>query len=137
MHRRDLLRTTVGAGLGATFGRALAPSIARAQPAAASTLRFIPQADAAILDPTITTGLVNRNHGFLVFDTLYGIDLDGNTQPQMVAGHTVEDDGKLWTMTLRDGLRFHDNTPVLRPRRDRQPEALGLARRVRQLPVRR
>ncbi len=112
MYRRDLLRTTMGAGLGATLGGRLAmPRIARAQ--AASTLRFIPQADAAILDPTITTGLVNRNHGFLVFDTLYGIDLSGKTQPQMMAGHTVENDGKLWTMTLREGLRFHDNTPVL------------------------
>ena len=112
MLRRDLLRTTVGAGLGIAMGSRLAmPSVARAQ--AANTLRFVPQADAAILDPTITTGLVNRNHGFLIFDTLYGIDLNGKTQPQMVAGHTVEDDGKLWTMTLRDGLRFHDDTPVL------------------------
>ena len=112
MQRRDLLRMTMGAGVGGALGGRLAmPSIARAQ--AVKPLRFIPQADAAILDPTITTGLVNRNHGFLVFDTLYGIDLNGQTQPQMIAGHTVEDDGKLWTMTLRDGLRFHDSTPVL------------------------
>jgi peptide/nickel transport system substrate-binding protein len=30
----------------------------------------------------------------------------------MVAGHVVADDGLTWTMTLRQGLRFHDNTPV-------------------------
>jgi peptide/nickel transport system substrate-binding protein len=111
MHRRDLLRTTLGAGAAGAIGSALTmPHIARAQ--ATTPLRFVPQADVAILDPTITTGLVNRNHGFVVFDTLYGIDLDGKTQPQMVAGHTVEDDGKLWTMTLRDGLMFHDSQPV-------------------------
>ena len=31
----------------------------------------------------------------------------------MVAGHTVDDDGKTWTLTLRDGLMFHDGTKVL------------------------
>ena len=59
----------------------------------------------------ITTGLVNRNHGFLIWDTLYGVDEKFEVQPQMVAGHTVENDGKLWTMTLRDGLKFHDGEP--------------------------
>ena len=31
----------------------------------------------------------------------------------MLAGHTVEEDGLIWTLTLREGLLFHDNTPVL------------------------
>jgi peptide/nickel transport system substrate-binding protein len=31
----------------------------------------------------------------------------------MVAGHIVEDDRKTWVFTLRDGLTFHDGTPVL------------------------
>lgn len=107
MHRRDLFRSAAGAVLGAPLA---APSIGRAQ--GARTLRFVPQADAAILDPSITTGLVNRNHGFLVFDTLYGVDEKGTVQPQMVDGHTVTDDGRTWTMTLRPGLRFHDGEPV-------------------------
>lgn len=110
MLRRDLLRNSLA--LGAAGTALSAPRWARAQSAAAKTLIFVPQADAAILDPTITTGLVNRNHGFLIFDTLYGIDDQGVTQPQMVDGHTVEDGGKLVTMTLREGLRFHDGEPV-------------------------
>ena len=110
MRRRDLLRTTMGSSLAAAGALAM-PSLARAQ--AGSVLRFVPQADVAILDPTITTGLVNRNHGFMVFDTLYGVGLDGRTQPQMLAGHTVGEDGRTWTMVLRDGLRFHDGSPVL------------------------
>ncbi|MFC3125459.1 ABC transporter substrate-binding protein [Pseudoroseomonas globiformis] len=108
MLRRDLLRTSLALGAGAALG---APHLSLAQPAG-GTLRFVPQADAAILDPTITTGLVNRNHGFLVFDTLYGIDEQGVTQPQMVEDHSVEDDGKRVTMRLREGLRFHDGEPV-------------------------
>ena len=106
MHRRDLLRATLSAGTCLAL-----PAVARAQ--AARTLRFVPQAAPGILDPIITTGLVNRNHGFLVFDTLYGVDEMLRAQPQMVEGHAVEDGGKSWTMTLRPGLRFHDGEPVL------------------------
>ncbi len=40
----------------------------------------------------------------MIFDTLYGIDNAYQAQPQMVAGHVVENDGKSWKLTLRDGL---------------------------------
>ena len=69
-----------------------APRLAGAQ-AGQKLLRFAPQADLAILDPIVTTGFVTRNHAFLVFDTLYGWDEQYRAQPQMVAGHTVADDG--------------------------------------------
>jgi len=88
-----------------------APSIVRA--AGTGVLKFIPQSDVTILDPIWTTAYVTRNHGFLIFDTLYGIDNAYKAQPQMVEGHTVENDGKLWKLTLRDGLNWHDGTRVL------------------------
>ncbi len=97
--------------LTAIAGSLAAPRLVRSQPL--RTLRFVPQADPAILDPIVTTGLVTRNHGFLIFDTLYGVDEQFRPQPQMVEGHTVDRDGLLWTMTLRSGLRFHDGAPVL------------------------
>ncbi len=103
MQRRGFLR------LGAA-----APAIARVQSAwRAATLRFMPYADLTVLDPIITTNYVTRTHALLLFDTLYGMDERFRVQPQMVAGHTTEDDGKLWRLTLRDGLMFHDGTPVL------------------------
>lgn len=96
----------------AASGAALAmPSIARA--AGSSVLKFIPQSDVTVLDPAWTTAYVTRNHGLMVFDTLYGIDASFTARPQMVSGHTVENDGKLWKLTLRPGLKFHDGTPVL------------------------
>jgi peptide/nickel transport system substrate-binding protein len=58
-----------------------------------------------MLDPVSTTGRTTRNHGFLVFDTLYGLDERLNPQPQMALGHIIEDSGKRWTLTLRDQLR--------------------------------
>jgi peptide/nickel transport system substrate-binding protein len=96
----------------ALSGAALAAP-ALAQGTAARTLKFIPQADLTVLDPIWTTAYVTRNHGLAVFDTLYGTDSAYAAQPQMVAGHTVEDDGKLWRLTLRPGLAFHDGSPVL------------------------
>ena len=88
-----------------------APAIGHAQ--AANTLRFIPQADLSTLDPHWNTAYVTRNHGFMVFDTLYGLNDAYEVSGQMVAGHVVGDDGKRWTLTLRDGLRWHDGAPVL------------------------
>jgi peptide/nickel transport system substrate-binding protein len=31
----------------------------------------------------------------------------------MVEGHQIDEDGLIWTLRLRDGLRFHDKEPVL------------------------
>ena len=106
MKRRDFLAT--GAALGASLA---APATVRAQ--SSTTLKFIPQSDLSIIDPHWTTAYVTRNHGYLVFDTLYGQNSRFAASPQMVAGHTIENDGKLWNLTLRDGLKWHDGTPVL------------------------
>ena len=76
-------------------------------------LKFLPQADLATLDPVWTTADVTRNHAHLVFDTLYGQDNNFQPHPQMAAGHTVGADGKQWDITLREGLKFHDGSPVL------------------------
>ena len=88
-----------------------APSLVRGQ--SQTTLKFIPVLDLAFLDPHWTTALVTRNHGYMVFDTLYGQNGSFTASPQMVAGHTTENDGKLWKLTLREGLLWHDGTPVL------------------------
>jgi peptide/nickel transport system substrate-binding protein len=76
-------------------------------------LKFVPQADLALLDPHFAPALVTRNHAYLAYDTLYGVDDQAQPRPQMAAGHVVEDDGLTWKITLRDGLRFHDGEPVL------------------------
>ncbi len=103
LKRRALIHVAAGA--------LAAPLIARSQ--GARTLRFIPQSDVTALDPVWTSVYVTRNHGYMIFDTLYGQDDQLRIQPQMVDGHTVANDGKLWTLTLRDGLAFHDGSRVL------------------------
>ena len=104
MRRRQFLAATAAATTLA------APAVRAAN--AATTIKFTPQADLALLDPVFTTGLVTRNHGMMVYDQLYGLDESFNPQPQMVDGHVVDNDGKTWTITLRDGLTFHDGEKV-------------------------
>ena len=106
INRRHLLQ--VAGGAAATLA---APRIARSQ--GKNVLRFVPYVDLAILDPVVNTAAQTRTHGYMVFDTLYAQDAEYRAQPEMVAGHQIDDDHKLWTLTLRDGLLFHDNTPVL------------------------
>src|SRR5258708_21478903 len=106
MKRRSLRK---GSAVGLTA--LAAPRIAAAQ--ALATLKFKPNADLTILDPVWTTAYSSRYLGLLSYDMLYGMDDALTPHPQMVAGHVIENDNKLWRLTLRDGLRFHDGQPVL------------------------
>src|SRR5499433_408880 len=76
------------------------------------TLKFIPQADLRILDPISTTAYITRNHGYMIYDTLFATDAKFQLQPQMVDKYELSKDGLTYTFTLRDGLKFHDGQPV-------------------------
>ena len=71
-------------------------------------LRVIPHADLKNLDPIWTTAYISRNHGYMIYDTLFAMDEDFKPQPQMVDTWETSSDGKVWTFVLRDGLKFHD-----------------------------
>ena len=111
MHRRTLLAAALTAA--ATPARAQAPAPSPAMSGRAKTLIHVPQSNLTSLDPVWTTAAATRNHAHLVWETLYGRDSQLNARPQMLEGHLVEDNGLRWTMKLREGLRFHDGTPVL------------------------
>src|SRR6267143_595052 len=91
---------------------ALALAAAPASGGAETVLRFIPQADLRSLDPIWTTAYVSRNFGYLVYDTLFALDKEFKPQPQMVDSWTVSDDKLTYSFKLRDGLKWHDGTPV-------------------------
>jgi peptide/nickel transport system substrate-binding protein len=105
LDRRALLTTAVTAPLAA-------PALAKAD-SAQRLLKFMLGAEPSSLDPVWTTANGTHDHGYLVFDTLYGLDDRYEVRPQMVAGHTVSDDGLTWRLVLRPGLRFHDGEKVL------------------------
>ena len=105
MQRRAVLKLAAGAAMLA------APHIARSQ--SGRTLRYVPGVGLTLLDPVWSRARGTHIHAYLVFDTLYGLDESLTPHPQMLDGHTVENGGAIWTLRLREGLRFHDGTPVL------------------------
>jgi len=107
MRRRTLLRSGAGAALAATLG---APAIGQGT---RRILRCAPEANLASIDPVWTTATVAINYGFMVYDTLFGSNLNLEPMPQMAAGHMLSDDKRTYTITLRDGLFFHDGEKVL------------------------
>src|SRR3989442_5123174 len=76
------------------------------------TLRFVPHADLKILDPIWTTAYITRNHGYMIFDTLFALDGNLKLQPQMVDRYSESKDHMKYSVTLRDGLKFHDGQPA-------------------------
>ncbi|MGI4955581.1 MAG: ABC transporter substrate-binding protein [Janthinobacterium lividum] len=110
MHRRTLLQATAATAVATTVAASLPrPAIAQS---ATRLLRFIPEGNLANPDPIWTTTTVARNHGFMIYDTLYGLDQSLSPKPQMAEAHELSDDRLTWRFRLRDGLKFHDGTPV-------------------------
>ena len=64
-----------------------------------------------VLDPVVTSSYVTRDHAYMIYDVLVALDDAYQVRPQM-ADWTASDDGLVYVFTLRDGLLFHDGTPV-------------------------
>ena len=91
-----------------TSATALASAAALAQ----TTLKVVPQADLKNIDPVWTTAAITANHAYMVYDMLFALDENLEPQPQMVGDYSISDDGLTYTFTLREGLMFHDGSPV-------------------------
>src|SRR4030081_2609276 len=104
LHSFKLALCTTTAALVATF----ATSGVEAQ----TTLRVVMHSDLKIVDPIWTTAYITRNHGYMIYDTLFATDVEGEIRPQMLEKYDVSGDKLTSTMTLRDGLLGHDGKPV-------------------------
>ncbi|WP_305956242.1 ABC transporter substrate-binding protein, partial [Xanthomonas oryzae] len=107
--RRTLLK------LAASLPPAMAtPAILSSRAVAAArgkTITAVMHSDLRIIDPGFTSAYITRDHGYMVYDTLLGIDSSFKVRPQM-ADWTISDDRLTYTFTLRDGLKWHDGAPV-------------------------
>src|SRR5499427_4852101 len=79
---------------------------------AESTLKVALHSDLKIIDPIWTTALISTHHGHMVYDTLFAMDDKLQIKPQMVDKWEVSPDKLTWTFALRDGLEWHNGTPV-------------------------
>src|SRR5882672_3368826 len=88
-------------------------------PAGAQTLRMVAHSDLKVLDPIWTTAFITRNHGYLIYDTLFAKDADLRIQPQTVDKYETSADQFTWTFALRDGRST--TTPAPAPSSSRRP----------------
>jgi peptide/nickel transport system substrate-binding protein len=107
LSRRRFLAGAAGAAAAVTLA---APSVRADR--RGGTVRFVPHADLKVIDPVWTKAYVTRNHGYMIYDTLFGTDANLQIRPQMVEKYSSSDRALKWSFTLRDGLRFHDGKPV-------------------------
>jgi peptide/nickel transport system substrate-binding protein len=90
---------------------ALSAALAASVPAEAKTITAVMHSDLRMLDPSFTTAYIQRDYGYMVYDTLLAMDSHFKIHPQM-ADWKVSDDKLTYTFTLRDGLKWHDGAPV-------------------------
>ncbi|PDT78655.1 ABC transporter substrate-binding protein [Sinorhizobium sp. BJ1] len=106
--RREIIKTGLAAGTALSV-----PAILRARtsPDDARTVRWVLDGNIVVFDPIVSsTGA--QNHALAIYDTLFEIDSKGIPQPQMVGKWGASEDKKNYTFQLRDGLTFHDSSPV-------------------------
>ena len=99
-------RATIASAVALTAALALStPTLA-----AGKTITAVMHAD--LRDPGMTTtAYIVRDFGYMIYDTLLAQDSNFKIQPQM-AEYKISDDKLTYTLTLRDGLKWHDGTPV-------------------------
>ena len=68
--------------------------------------------DLASLDPHIDTDAGTRDVVFNLYEGLVKPTSDGGFIPAVASDYIISDDAKTYTFTLRDGITFHDGTPV-------------------------
>lgn len=91
---------------------ALLGPFALATPVLAEELKVVMESRLGNLDPIMSASHQTRDHGYMIYDTLFGLDADQKPQPQMVESYSVSEDGKVYTFTLRDGLAWHGGGAV-------------------------
>src|SRR5262249_9940850 len=79
---------------------------------AETSLKVVMHSDLKIIDPIWTTAYIVRNHGYMIYDTLFAMDAKSEIKPQMVDKSDVNKDQLTYTLTLPDGLQGHDGKPV-------------------------
>jgi len=104
-----IARLAAAAAVAATLAVIPGSALSQGDP---KVLRIVPHSNLAILDPIWTTAYMSRNHGYMIYDTLFGSDEKNQVKPQMVEEWSVSPDRRLWTFKLRKGLEFHDGKPV-------------------------
>ncbi len=81
--------------------------------ASAETLRWARVGDALTMDPHSQNEGPTHTLNHHIYETLVRRDVDGNLQPRLATEWEIsEDDDTVWVFRIREGVTFHDGTPL-------------------------
>lgn len=117
LSRRRLLGGSAGLAVAASLAQlpatmAAAPRAAGQQAAKGGSLVIGRGEDAQSLDPIRAGSFATGDTLALIYDTLTALDMDGKVVPNLAESWEISPDGKEYTFRLRDGVLFHDETPL-------------------------
>lgn len=98
--------------LAVAIAAAIGAFVASESAFAESVVRAVPLLDVKILDPYQNTNYGTRNHGHMIYETLFAWDSHQQPKPDMVGDYSVSADKLTYRFTLRPGLKWHDGKPV-------------------------
>jgi peptide/nickel transport system substrate-binding protein len=81
---------------------------ASVQPKRGGTVTLGITRDATVMNPLVDTGSTQKRIRDLMYQALLGVDLKGNLQPALAESWDISKDGKLYTLRLRRGVKFHN-----------------------------
>ncbi|MCR6663604.1 MAG: ABC transporter substrate-binding protein [Luteimonas sp.] len=88
------------------------PTPQAATPNRDGSLSIALESDFQSLDPLRVSNMVERQVALSIMDPLFDIDANGNIVPMLAESADTPDDGTTWRVKLREGVRFHDDTPL-------------------------
>jgi peptide/nickel transport system substrate-binding protein len=86
------------------------PGAASATPRSGGKIVYATQSSSAIATDPINATSVGIAMAPSIYDSLYRFKVGGGTEPALAEKTDVSSDGLTWTLTLRKGVRFHDET---------------------------
>jgi len=98
----------LGLAIALLFGLSLPVNGASDEPKRGGTLTLGILKDLSVVNPLVKTSSMDRRIRGLMFQPLLGIDLKGNIQPNLATEWKISAGGRLYTFTLRKGVRFHN-----------------------------
>jgi peptide/nickel transport system substrate-binding protein len=119
LYRREFLRRSALAAAsvavfactpGATGPTASGTAARSLTPVKGGTLTWGQWDKIDVIDPALTTGAAAGEITQNILDTLITLDAEQKPHPALATKWTIEDGGKKFTFTLRDGVKFHDGT---------------------------
>lgn len=97
----------------AAWTAAVLAAVCLASPLAnAQTVVAVMQSPLRVMDPILSSAAISNTHGYMIYDTLLGLDSQYKVHPQMAEKWQISPDGRIYTFTLRNGLKWHDGAPV-------------------------